>query len=321
MLGSILFELQKIFFTYSKNPNRIYSVQNNIDKLNRIHHLKQLFDRQKLLSPDRDLEASFLRVYKGTLDYINAQLNNMASNFTIDIGLKLPVLSTSRDLEIRDFLNTISATHDLLNDAGKAAMISYVVKAKIQSHCKTKIESMQITTYEELKNALYTRIRATETSCSLQNKLVRTTINSKLGLSAFASRLESLASQMAELEITAQTPADAALSNAVKASIKSCVMRFALNQFRSNVPDHIKTLLDASNPSTLSAALALASTASVHSPKETVAHMQHESKNKKKGYEKKYNKDHKKGQNKHKKIPRTVAQIDEESETDDVEKN
>lgn len=243
MLGSILFELQKIYFTYSKNPNRVYSVANNTEKLNRVRDLKTLFDRYKLASPDRSLEAAFHRVYLGTLEYIHSQLNllNM-SNFSIDIGLKLPTLISSKDMDIRDFINAVKATHRLLNDAGKTAMIAYIVDAKIQGHCKTRIESMTITTFEHLQTALYTRIRATETSCSLQNKMMRTRLNPNLGIIAFATRLETLATQMAELEIAAQTPNNAELADEVKNAIKSCVNRFSLNHFRANVPDHVKTL-------------------------------------------------------------------------------
>lgn len=304
MLLNLLQELLRLKTHYTKAPNRQYSRETNTQKLHSANNLRAEFNREfstlnKLVN--QSLKDQFDDKYAELLNLIYQQ-HSMSeedeqeeeehssneqeeeehssseheeedmSNFTIDIGLKLPTLNSGKDLEIRDFLNVVSATHDLLNDAGKAALINYVVKAKVQSHCKTKIESVQINTLAELQNALYTRVKAADTHYSLQQKLINATYSSRLGISAFASRLESIATQMSEIEIRTQTPANGALGDDVKISIKETQMRFALNHFRSQVPDHIKTLLDASNPLTLSSALALAASASNMSVSSNVYH-------------------------------------------------
>lgn len=292
MLLNLLQELLRLKTHYTKAPCRQYSKETNTQKLHSANNLRAQFNREfatQSTQINQSIKTTFDTRYTELLSYIYQQQsmvdsgsdsdeNNQPpppqmSSFTIDIGLKLPTLASGKDLEIRDFLNVVSATHDLLNDAGKAALINYVVKAKVQSHCKTKIESVQINTLAELQNALYTRVKAADTHYSLQQKLINATYSSRLGISAFASRLESIATQMSEIEIRTQTPDNGTLSNDVKTSIKETQMRFALNHFRSQVPDHIKTLLDASNPTTLSSALALAASASNLSSSNNIYHM------------------------------------------------
>lgn len=262
MLVQLYRELLRIKSHYSKAPNRIYRSETNEQKLDIVHNIRKQFFDSLHQDFDQNLLIRFNDEYQLVLQYIYSQPG--MSNFTIDIGLKLPVLRDSRDLSIRDFLNEIEATHTLLNNAGKATRISYVVGDKIQGQCKSRIEGVTIETLEHLKNALYTKVQASETHRSLQKKLVDTVLKDK-GVGQFASRLESLAAKMTELEIQDQqalTP-NVPLTDQAKAAIKHCHYKFALNQFCYGCSYNVKTLLDAGlkNTSTLADALALASTA------------------------------------------------------------
>jgi len=255
-INSLHKQLENIYLTFIKNKQRIYSIENNQKKLNNIKQIKtQFFQLLQQNSNDDSIVGkieNFNTLYYNTKRLILAQLN--MSNMDVKTASALSPLVNIEETSIRDFINEIEAYHDLLNDAGKTALIKYVVKAKIKNLAQTRIADITIANFDQLVSALYTRVRAAETSESLQLKLFQAKQGRK-SIAEFASDLEQIAQKLSEINIKDQNINDANGRKIVKDTINNIV----LNQFKIGVHDELKQVVNASRPKTLAEALAVAS--------------------------------------------------------------
>lgn len=130
MLIVYLTELRILKSHYTKAPSRQYTRETNENKLTLLIDLRNRFYQNLHRDFDQALVSVFDKDYDIVFDLINKQTN--MSNFSIEIGQRLPTLTNQNGNAIRDFLNEIEATVSLLNNAGKEQCIRFVVGAKIR---------------------------------------------------------------------------------------------------------------------------------------------------------------------------------------------
>lgn len=258
-------KLKTIAATFSKNPRRVYSEENLLEKRELVYSLAfsfQLrFDTRSRDSDDLSIRTNFLRLTEHVLTLIYGQLfvhiRTKMSNLDLKTASSLKALEDSKDTKIRDFIDEVEAYHDLLNPAGQGQLIPYVVKAKIKGSCKTRLGDATITTLAELKSALHSRVKPEDTYDKLYKKLKNAEQN-KFPLPTYAAYLESTVTQLAALYIRTE----AVVAENEKKVINDVFKMISLCQFKLGVVDRYKPVLDASRPRSLADALAMASASS-----------------------------------------------------------
>lgn len=307
MLLHICNQQKALLETFTKNPNRIFSVSNLLQKRDQSYCLAALFQssfKSKTRdTSDRLLLGRFYGFFYKTLEYVDRltevmTTSNPTSNMDIKVAQAIRALEDPKDTGIRDFLDEVEAYCDVLNEPGKAQLIKYIVKAKIKGSCKTRLGETPITTFDELKTALHSKVKPEETYDKLFKRMIKSTQH-KSSLPSYASQLESLSSQWAAVYIrTEQVTAEAE-----KKIVGDIFNMLVLCQFKQGVKDRYKPVIDASRTKTLADALAIASASSSNDNSAELYHLKNSRNHDKKRDEKSKNRKDKKQSNDNKDKP------------------
>lgn len=192
-------------------------------------------------------------------DFPEPELTTMA-DFKFETGLKLPTLVDDCDIvAVRDFLDVIESYHEVLNAAGKTALISFILKNRLQGKAKTRVGQQTANTFAELKEVLLTTLGVKETIESLNSKL-STLRQGKKSLTEYVEELDLTALKLANLQVKALGLTE---DIAVKA-VNQTIRQQALMSFKRGVHDELKTVIEANQPKSLEDALAVATSANVN---------------------------------------------------------
>lgn len=204
------------------------------------------------------------------VDVTNPSENNEVtmSNFNFETGLKLPVLNADCDaVIIRDFIDTVESYHDTLSAAGKTALLAFVVKNRVQGNAKTRLGQSNITTFAELKRELLGKLGVAETKESLHAKLSGLR-QGRMSLTDYAETLELTALKLATLQIQ-ELNID---TDVGRTTVQDTLAKHALFTFKRGLHNELKTVVEAAQPASLAAALAIATSANINSPAPTFYH-------------------------------------------------
>lgn len=175
------------------------------------------------------------------------------SEFDFNIGLKLDELHSSKASDIKSFLALIKCYHATLSTAGKAALVSFVVAAKIKGEAKTRLGTSAYTTLEQLETAIYRNVLAKETHEELTRRLNKAQ-QGKRSIQDYGRYLEDLSTRLAACMVRDAPTLD---RNTVEITCK----KMAVTQFQNGCDENIKLVLAAARPATLDDAVAIASAA------------------------------------------------------------
>lgn len=273
-------EIEKLCANAKKSANKTLSEQNVRGKLtdlqtlsDQISVVSNSINSLKLSSVESvefDTLITSADAHRRTAEQIlNTQLtqivpSNSTSCTTMDfdfsLGLKLPILGDETDdVALRDFKDIVKSYHDTLKPAGQKALIEFVCLNRIQKQAKTRLGDLSsVTTYGELCTALFTRGLSSDTLESLTKKL-STARQGRKSLSGFVEDLEGIANKMATLEIQSQNLQDPGCQKAIKQVFETQ----ALIAFKNGVHEELKVVVEASRPSNLADALAIATSSNL----------------------------------------------------------
>jgi Zinc knuckle len=253
-------EITKRLLKVTKNPelqNKIISKKKLIISLsNRIF----LFIRNRL--PRHKNEPTDCSEFVAFFQYID---NIKMAAYEYKEAKHLPELKDVRNnTSIRDFISTITAYHDELNEEGKVRLVQFLINAKILGTAKTKLgPGTAIATLAQLKTALYERCGSKETYESLREKLNDVQLRDG-SLENMASDVNEIAERIMAIEVQRQG------ENAAP-TIRSLVLRDALLIFKKRLPERLKLVVEAARPTSVEEALTVASAAAAGADKEEVA--------------------------------------------------
>lgn len=170
---------------------------------------------------------------------VNTHQINM-TEFDYNTAQKLPMLIIEREDKrtesIRDFLNSIEFYHDTLTNQGKATLIKFILKCKIQGKALSELGIINPNTFEELKKELNKKCGTKDTIEALQTKLNNVRQGQK-SMRDFIGEVEGLITRMTDLEVSSQ-------DEDARPALKNANERRGLAFLKKGVNDKYKLILD-----------------------------------------------------------------------------
>lgn len=179
-------------------------------------------------------------------------------DFNFATAIKLPDLESDKMDKIQEFVDVASCYYDSLNQAGKTALIPFLIKAKIKSKARTRLGETDATTMSKLTNVLMQRVAASETYQQLQYS-INGARQGRRSLENFAGHLDDLANRMALAKIREENVQD----ENIVAGIRQMAKAMATSQFMNYCHEEVKLVVKVARPKTLDEALAVASSSNL----------------------------------------------------------
>lgn len=260
-LNDLIKEIELIYNTFKKNPNRIFSVDHLTEKENSLEILNENFIliKQKLLHNEKDdtnlklLESRIEEkeiIFRNYIEKINSFIkinkekvieSETKMNFNLLEANKLIPQFNGDISSLNNFLNLIEIYSKLLKDEEEVKkLISFIYATKLNDVAKRKLSSInEETKFQEFKTSFIKTFSSTRSPLAIQNIL-----NSTKQVGTLDEFIENIQKLVEELNyVQTQNKSDIE-----KNVIRAMNNDLALSAFKNGIKFELKGVIFAARP-------------------------------------------------------------------------